>query len=121
MSARKTSRRRPAPLPAAAAYLDLGKGQLGLEHEGVGAAVDDTDVVPPHLEARDGESVVEPGGELQPHPHTACLAAHEAEQLVVGVGAGGVGCASADRHAVDHHDLVLLVLKRVSSTFVPGR
>ncbi len=34
-------------LPAAAGYLDLGKGQqLGLEHEGVGAAVDDTDVVP---------------------------------------------------------------------------
>ncbi len=90
-------------LPGAAANLHLGDRQFGLEHQGVGPAVDDRDVAA-QLEARDGEPVVEAGSELDVDADTPSLAADQSQQLVVGVGSGGVGCPRppSHGHAIDH-------------------
>jgi hypothetical protein len=56
------------------------------------------------LQPRDGQAVVEAGGELDGDLDLAGLAADQPQQLVVAAGLGGIarGRAAADGQAVDH-------------------
>jgi hypothetical protein len=58
------------------------------------------------LQPRDGQAVVEAGGELDGDLDLAGLAADQPQQLVVAAGLGGVpgGRTAADGQAVDHGD-----------------
>ena len=85
--------------PRAAPGVALGQRDLGLEHQRVGAAVDDPAVGTVHLHAGRGQAVVEAGLELERDLDLAGLAVDQAQQLVVGTGPRGV---AEQRAATDH-------------------
>ena len=65
--------------------LGVAEGQLALQHQRVGAAVDDHEVVGERLEPRRRQAVVEARDELHLHRDLAVGAAGDPDQLVVGV------------------------------------
>ena len=103
---------------AAATELDLGHGQVRLEDEPVGPAVDDAVAVVLHLEPGNRAAVVEAGPEVDARPDRSRARTEAAEQLTL----AALVVVIAHCEAVDEHQrAVVAVANRVSSTLVDGR
>ena len=83
---------------AAATELDLRHGQIRLEDEPVGTAVDDAVAVVLHLEPGDRAAVVEAGPEVDGDTHRSALAAKEPQQLALAALVVVIACEAVGEH-----------------------